>query len=161
MDKPTPPEAGGNVPNAIDALSKAHGEKGAFIRQLESHSVLITEIAKYGEAMAAWGAAQEREKMAAELAFVLADWNALVAAIDSKTNGGAIGHARALVAELAACKTEAERYRKGHERYATARTMSSQQWKDAWMLSANTGKPFDEIIDDLKPFFAIDKARKA
>lgn len=38
-------------------------------------------------------------------------------------------------------------------RYAIARRMSPQQWADAWELNHRTGKPFDEIIDDLAPFF--------
>lgn len=38
-------------------------------------------------------------------------------------------------------------------RYAIARRMSPQQWADARELNHRTGKPFDEIIDDLAPFF--------
>lgn len=38
----------------------------------------------------------ENELLREELSAVLADWNALVAAIGSRTNGGAVGHARAL-----------------------------------------------------------------
>lgn len=51
-------------------------------------------------------AADELARLRGELSFVLADWNALIAAIGSKTNGGAIGHARALVAELTDAKQE-------------------------------------------------------
>lgn len=42
------------------------------------------------------------------------------------------------------------RLRKGNERYETARKMNPQQWADAWMLNIMTGKPFDEIIDDMR-----------
>ena len=38
------------------------------------------------------------------------------------------------------------------DRYETARRMNPKQWADAWKLNTTTGKPFDEIIDDLKPF---------
>ena len=48
-------------------------------------------------------------------------------------------------------------YHKGHERYETARRMSPQQWKDAWLLNQTTGKPFDKIIDDLRPFMLCSK----
>jgi len=44
-------------------------------------------------------AENDRDTLRTELASVLGDWNALVAAIGSPTNGGAIGHAKALRAE--------------------------------------------------------------
>lgn len=47
---------------------------------------------------------------------------------------------------------EIERLRVGHERYETARRMNPRAWADAWQLNLTTGKPFDEIIDDLRPF---------
>jgi len=47
---------------------------------------------------------------------------------------------------------ELERLRLGYERYETARRMNPQQWADAWKLNISTGKAFDEIIDDLRPF---------
>lgn len=40
----------------------------------------------------------------------------------------------------------------GHERYDTARRMNPRQWAAAWKLNTTTGKPFDEIIDDMRPF---------
>ena len=45
---------------------------------------------------------------------------------------------------------EIERLRIGHDRYETARLMNPQQWAEACKLNVSTGKPFDEIIDDLK-----------
>lgn len=42
--------------------------------------------------------------------------------------------------------------RTGHQRYETARRMNPRQWADAWKLNTTTGKPFDEIIDDMRPF---------
>jgi len=42
--------------------------------------------------------------------------------------------------------------RLGYERYETARRMNPAQWADAWKLNISTGKSFDEIIDDLRPF---------
>lgn len=47
---------------------------------------------------------------------------------------------------------EIERLRIGHSRYETARRMDPRRWRDAWMLNLSTGKPFDEIIDELAPF---------
>jgi hypothetical protein len=47
---------------------------------------------------------------------------------------------------------ELERLRIGYERYETARLMSPRQWADAYQLNISTGKKFDEIIDELKPF---------
>ncbi|MFA6204503.1 MAG: hypothetical protein WC710_15095 [Gallionella sp.] len=47
---------------------------------------------------------------------------------------------------------EIERLRVGYDRYEVARRMSPQQWADAWRLNISTGKPFDEIIDQLRPF---------
>ena len=44
--------------------------------------------------------------------------------------------------------------RNGFERYETARRMNPRAWSEAWMLNIATGKPFDEIIDDLRPFVA-------
>jgi hypothetical protein len=52
---------------------------------------------------------------------------------------------RAMRAALA----EIERLRIGNHRYETARRMNPRQWADAWKLNTSTGKPFDEIIDDM------------
>lgn len=38
------------------------------------------------------------------------------------------------------------------ERYEIARRMNPQQWKAAWALNLETGKPFDQIIDEMRPF---------
>ena len=45
-----------------------------------------------------------------------------------------------------------ERLSKGNERYETARRMNPMQWSAAWELNITTGKPFDEIIDNMRPF---------
>ena len=59
----------------------------------------------------------------------------------------------ALRAELAKPEpVDIERLRIGHARYEAARRMNPRQWADAWHLNLTTGKPFDEIIDDLMPF---------
>lgn len=55
--------------------------------------------------------------------------------------------------ELATLLQQCETWRIGHERYETARRLNPQQWADAWRLNISTGKPFDAIIDDLRPFF--------
>jgi hypothetical protein len=56
-------------------------------------------------------------------------------------------------AEIEALRAERDALAKDAARYAIARRMSPQQWADAWELNHRTGKPFDEIIDDLAPFF--------
>ena len=61
-------------------------------------------------------------------------------------------HLRAKIADLTEeCKT----LRAGHDRYEVARRMSPAQWRDAWVLNQRTGKPFDEIVSDLAPFFGL------
>lgn len=41
---------------------------------------------------------------------------------------------------------------RGSDRYETVRRMNPQAFLDAYILNQRTGKPFDEVIDDLKPF---------
>lgn len=57
-----------------------------------------------------------------------------------------------IAAELAWRDSEIDRLRLCESRYETVRRMSIRQWIDAWELNISTGKPFDEIIDDLRPF---------
>lgn len=45
-----------------------------------------------------------------------------------------------------------ERLRISHERYETVRRMNVPQFRDAFGLSISTGKSFEEIIDELRPF---------
>jgi len=59
---------------------------------------------------------------------------------------------RATDPRIAELEAENARLRIGYERYETARRMNARQWSDAMSLNFSTGKPFDEIIDDLKPF---------
>ena len=56
------------------------------------------------------------------------------------------------VRELAELRAEIKRLRVGHERYETVRRMNVPQFRDAFILSTRTGKPFDEIVDNLRPF---------
>lgn len=53
---------------------------------------------------------------------------------------------------FAALNSEIERLRIGHERYETVRQLNLAQFRAALELNRRTGKPFDEIIDDLRPF---------
>lgn len=57
--------------------------------------------------------------------------------------------------ERAALTAERDAYRADAERYEIIRCMVPRQFQDAWTLNLRTGKPFDEIIDDLRPFAAI------
>ena len=58
---------------------------------------------------------------------------------------------------LAVCNKQIERLKIGHDRYETARLMNPRMWSVAWEINVNTGKPFDEIIDNMRPFFMGDK----
>jgi hypothetical protein len=42
--------------------------------------------------------------------------------------------------------------RVGHDRYETVRLMKPGDFLNAFVLNTRTGKPFDEIVDDLRPF---------
>lgn len=53
---------------------------------------------------------------------------------------------------VSAIREEIEQLRKDAERYRTARCMTPHQWSAAWELNVATGKPFDEIIDNMRPF---------
>jgi hypothetical protein len=65
-------------------------------------------------------------------------------------------HETALMSEAAdeieRLTAENERLRVGHDRYETVRLLHVPRFQTAWLLNRKTGKPFDEIIDDLKPF---------
>jgi hypothetical protein len=65
----------------------------------------------------------------------------------------------ALKAENEALRAERDALAKDAARYAIARRMSPQQWASAWELNHRTGKPFDEIIYDLAPFFGAALAK--
>jgi hypothetical protein len=54
--------------------------------------------------------------------------------------------------QLARAWIDRERMRIGHDRYEIVRRMHVPMFKDAVQLSIRTGKPFDQIIDELKPF---------
>jgi len=63
-------------------------------------------------------------------------------------------------AEIARLETDLEVARIGARRYETARRMDPRMWADACKLHLFTSKPFDEIIDQLRPFmFPQDAAR--
>jgi hypothetical protein len=53
------------------------------------------------------------------------------------------------------CAAEIARLSVGHRRYEVVRRMNVQAFKDAYNLCIKTGKPFDQIIDELAPFFGV------
>ena len=57
-----------------------------------------------------------------------------------------------VAAQSPLAKSELEELRKASERYETARLMNPRQWAAAWEENIKTGKSFDEIIDDMRPF---------
>lgn len=54
--------------------------------------------------------------------------------------------------EIARLETDLELARIGARRYEVARRMGPRMWTDAHDLNVSTGKPFDQIIDELMPF---------
>ena len=62
--------------------------------------------------------------------------------------GGVAG----LVAERDRLRGEVERLSAAAKRYEIARRLNPVQWAAAFELNISTGKPFDEIIDDMGPF---------
>lgn len=55
--------------------------------------------------------------------------------------------------EITALRAEVAALQEDAERYATVRLMNASQFRDALLLNRRTGKPFDEIVSDLRPFF--------
>ena len=41
----------------------------------------------------------------------------------------------------------------GADRYEVVRKLNPSKFHDVWTININTGKSFDDIIDDLKPFY--------
>jgi hypothetical protein len=54
--------------------------------------------------------------------------------------------------ETVISSAELQKLRLTHQRYETLRRMNVEQFKAAWSLNISTGKPFDQIIDELRPF---------
>ena len=57
--------------------------------------------------------------------------------------------------EAEAAADEIVRLRAGHDRYEVVRRMNVDAFRDAYVLNRRTGKPFDEIVDNLAPFFGL------
>ena len=57
-----------------------------------------------------------------------------------------------LTTELAALRERLGAAELGAKRYETLRRFNAQQFTDAFVLNRRTGKPFDEIVDDMRPF---------
>jgi hypothetical protein len=71
----------------------------------------------------------------------------------------ALDNAHGVMAEcygtLGSLMLEVERLRAGHDRYEVVRRMNVDAFRDAYVLNRRTGKPFDEIVADLGPFFGL------
>lgn len=57
-----------------------------------------------------------------------------------------------VVADHPLAKEQLERLRLAERRYETARRMAPAYWAAAWEVSIKTGKPFDALIDNMRPF---------
>jgi hypothetical protein len=88
----------------------------------------------------------ERDEARAELKSVLADWNDLVKASGSPTNGGAIGHVRAMRAELARLTTPVPLL----EREETGGCILWARDEDGWFESARIGATHWTPLPDVK-----------
>ena len=60
--------------------------------------------------------------------------------------------------EIARLETDLEIARIGARRYEVARRMNVPQWKAAFDFNLRGLKPFDRIIDELRPFYFPDRA---
>lgn len=65
------------------------------------------------------------------------------------------GEAMRLRAQVAELMQAVERLRPGHERYEVVRRMNVAAFRDAYILSRRTGKPFDEIIAEQAPHYGL------
>lgn len=90
--------------------------------------------------------------VALEQAWIERDVNAMELEATISERDEALKEGLALTIEKDEMQTLIDDLRKGHDRYETARRLSPAQWSDVWKLNISTGKPFDEIIDDLRPF---------
>lgn len=61
---------------------------------------------------------------------------------------------------LSAAADELERLRISHDRYEIVRQMNPRQFAAAFEINLNLGKPFDQIIDELKPFMQMGADKK-
>lgn len=57
--------------------------------------------------------------------------------------------------ELERLTRELEEARKKAALYEVARHMNVPQWQEALLLNLKTGKPFDQIVADLAPFYGL------
>lgn len=92
-------------------------------------------------------------ELEAELASVLSDWNGIVKASGSPTNGGAIGFVRAMKAERDALKADAERYRWLRDTDVAVVSWlddAGQHWSISTMHNSVTRTGLDSAIDAAK-----------
>ena len=98
------------------------------------------------------------ERLRAELDCVHSSRRKRVAALIDEA-AAEITRLRAEVTRLEAEKAKAvkvaERHRVGHERYELVRRMAPIQFHALWDANIVTGKPFDQLVDELKPFAAM------
>lgn len=59
----------------------------------------------------------------------------------------------AMQADAVLWRTRGEAMQADALRYNTVRRMNAQAFAEAYKLNIATGKPFDEIIDNLQPFY--------
>ena len=95
------------------AIAEADRERAERVKAQGEAKALSQELAVWGDELPK--AQAQCAELRQEIASVLDDWNALVAAIGSPTNGGAVGFARELRAERDALRAEVERLRSGEQ----------------------------------------------
>ena len=120
----------------------------ALAAQLESETKLHLEDEARHDSIVL-GLKDQLAEARAELANVLADWNAIVQASGSKTNGGAVAHVRAVVAERDEARAELAAVIKlaaGYQRDADAlRAAVERHNAEATEWMKVTGYPFPYV----------------
>jgi len=113
----------------------------------------------------------EIERTRAELSAVLGDWNALVAASGSKTNGAAIGHVAEMRAEIERLRKDAARERNDKDSVVlelgaliqdhAALLRSCAQWQSPDYMRLHAGEMTQQEVRTVQAVLkAIDKAMR-
>lgn len=60
-----------------------------------------------------------------------------------------------LISYCAEAVKDAPRHKVGHDRYEKVRRMTPLRFQELWNANIMNGKPFDQLVDELKPFAAM------
>lgn len=88
-----------------------------------------------------------KDEQASHIRREYGDLRAKAADVQGERDANAI-----LTDEVARLEAEVAALKLGNQRYETIRRLNPQAFLDAYVLNRRTGKAFDEIVDDLRPF---------